>query len=74
MGTTEDGKIKGMDLTTPFILTGQCPALFVPIGFSDLGLPFSLHITGRRFDDEGVLGIGKAIEDLYSTFPRSLPM
>ena len=74
MGTTEDGKIKGMDLTAPFNLTVQCPALPVPIAFSDQGLPFSLHITGRRFDDEGVLGIGKALEDLYGAFPRSLPM
>ena len=74
IGTTEDGKVKGMDLTAAFNLMGQCPALSVPIGFSDQGLPYSLHIAGRRFDDEGVLGIGKAIEDLYGAFPRSLPM
>ena len=74
LGTTEDGKVKGLELTAPFNLMGQCPALSVPIGFSDQGLPFSLHIAGRRFDDEGVLGIAKAIEDLYGAFPRSLPL
>ena len=73
-GTTEDGRTRGIDLTAPFNLMGQCPALSVPIGFSDRGLPFSLHITGRRFDDEGVLGIGKAIEDLYGAFPRTPPL
>lgn len=74
VGTTEDGRVKGLELTAAFNLMGQCPALSVPIGFSDQGLPFFLHITGRRFDDEGVLGIGKAIENLYGAFPRSPPL
>ena len=35
VGTTEDGRVKGLELTAAFNLMAQCPALSVPIGFSD---------------------------------------
>ena len=45
----------------PFNLTGQ-PALSVCNGFDRLGLPLSLQIVGRSFDDATVLRIGHAYE------------
>ena len=45
----------------PFNLTGQ-PALSVCNGFDRLGLPLSLQIVGRCFDDATVLRIGHAYE------------
>lgn len=39
------------------------PAISVPCGFtSEHGLPVGLQITGRRFDDEGVLAVAAAVE------------
>ncbi|MET0487280.1 MAG: amidase [Candidatus Rokuibacteriota bacterium] len=47
--------------TTPAALAGV-PALAVPCGFSAAGLPLSLQIIGRRFDDATVLRVGHAYE------------
>jgi aspartyl-tRNA(Asn)/glutamyl-tRNA(Gln) amidotransferase subunit A len=48
-------------LTIPFNVTGH-PALALPIGFSDAGLPFGMQIVGRLFDEPTVLRIGAAYE------------
>jgi len=45
----------------PFNLTGQ-PALSVCNGFDNAGLPLSLQIVGRCFDEAMVLRIGHAYE------------
>src|SRR5262245_119190 len=47
--------------TTPAALAGV-PALAVPCGFGTSGLPLSLQILGRRFDDATVLRVGHAYE------------
>ena len=44
-----------------FNLTGQ-PALSLCSGFDDSGLPLSLQIVGRHFDEATVLRIGHAYE------------
>ncbi|MER9316262.1 amidase [Mesorhizobium sp. M0659] len=49
--------------TIPFNLTGH-PALAVPSGVAANGLPISLQIVGRFFDEATILGIGRAIEDV----------
>ncbi|MDX1540836.1 MAG: amidase [Geminicoccaceae bacterium] len=60
----EQGRLLGLDMTGPFNFTAACPALSVPSGFDDAGLPVGLQIVGRRHDDAGVLAIGAAIERL----------
>ena len=45
----------------PFNLSEQ-PALSVCCGFTESGLPVGLQIIGRRFDDAGVLRVGRAYE------------
>ena len=57
-----DGRLHSRFMTEPFNLVGQCPVLSVPSGFTSDGLPTALSICGRRFDDLGVLEIGKALE------------
>lgn len=48
-------------LTTPFNVGGN-PALSICSGFAANGLPFSLQIVGRLFDDATVLRAGDAYE------------
>lgn len=43
-------------------VTGQ-PALSVPCGFTEAGLPVGLQIVGRHRDDFGVLQLGNAFEE-----------
>ena len=58
----------GPSLTRPFNLTGY-PALSICNGFSNAGLPISLQIAGRPFQDHIVLQAGDAFEKatLYRT-------
>jgi aspartyl-tRNA(Asn)/glutamyl-tRNA(Gln) amidotransferase subunit A len=44
-----------------FDVTGN-PAMSIPTGFSASGLPLSMQIVGRAFDEPSVLGIGAAFE------------
>ncbi len=45
----------------PFNLTGQ-PAMSVPMGTAEHGLPVGLQIVGRRFEDDVVLRAAAAWE------------
>jgi aspartyl-tRNA(Asn)/glutamyl-tRNA(Gln) amidotransferase subunit A len=47
--------------TIPFNVTGH-PAMSVPTGRGDGGLPLSLQVVGRPFDEAMVLRVGRAIE------------
>ena len=47
--------------TRPFNLTGM-PALSLPCGFNDAGLPIGLQIVGRPFDESTVLRLAYAYE------------
>ena len=64
-----DPAITGKDNVgrTPWLFTNvaslaNLPALSVPCGFSDEGLPFSLQIAGRPFEETTVLRAGHAYE------------
>jgi aspartyl-tRNA(Asn)/glutamyl-tRNA(Gln) amidotransferase subunit A len=45
----------------PFNLTGN-PALAMPSGFSEDGLPLSIQIVGKQFDEAGVYRVAAAYE------------
>ena len=45
----------------PFNVTGN-PAMSVPTGFSAEGLPLSMQLVGRRFDEPTLLGVAAAFE------------
>jgi aspartyl-tRNA(Asn)/glutamyl-tRNA(Gln) amidotransferase subunit A len=49
--------------TVPWNMS-ENPALSINGGFSPSGFPIGVQIIGRRFDDIGVLGMGKAFEGL----------
>ncbi|MBB2205814.1 amidase [Gluconacetobacter takamatsuzukensis] len=61
--TLPDGRFAGLDMTCPFNLLPQLPALSLPLGLAEDGLPVGLQIVGRRFADEQVLAWGA----LYSS-------
>jgi Asp-tRNA(Asn)/Glu-tRNA(Gln) amidotransferase A subunit family amidase len=51
-----------------------CPALSVPAGFTRDNLPVGLQIVGRRWRDDTVLRIGKALEGARPWAARRPPI
>jgi Asp-tRNA(Asn)/Glu-tRNA(Gln) amidotransferase A subunit family amidase len=49
--------------TVAYNMSGQ-PSLSINCGYTERGLPIGLQITGRRFDDLGVLQLARAYEEL----------
>jgi len=50
------------------------PALSVPMGFDDDGLPLGLQIAGRPFEEELVLQVGDAFQQRTSWHEREPPL
>ena len=62
----------GWTLAYPFNYTGQ-PAITVPCGFTQAGLPVGLQIVGRRFADGDVLRAAAAFESAWPWADRRPP-
>ncbi len=60
-GTVEDIRGTTLRFTRPFNLLGF-PAITVPCGFTDNGLPIGLQIVGRPFAEATVLRLARAYE------------
>jgi aspartyl-tRNA(Asn)/glutamyl-tRNA(Gln) amidotransferase subunit A len=56
-----DARYKMPSYTNPFNLTGL-PAISLPCGFSEAGLPIGLQIAGRAFEESTVLQTAQAYE------------
>jgi aspartyl-tRNA(Asn)/glutamyl-tRNA(Gln) amidotransferase subunit A len=57
----------------PFNITGL-PALALPCGFSATGLPLSLQLSGRPFEEGTVLRVGHAYEQATTWHTRRPPL
>ena len=64
---------KALGCTVPFDLTGS-PAMSVPFGWADNGLPIGVQIVGRHFDESTVLRVGYALEALHAPDRRRPPV
>jgi aspartyl-tRNA(Asn)/glutamyl-tRNA(Gln) amidotransferase subunit A len=60
-GLTSESMLKWPSFTSIWNATGL-PALSVPMGFTEDGLPLSLQIVGKPFDEATVLAIGDAYQ------------
>ena len=70
--TLADGRYGGLDMTLPFNMVPQCPALSLPAGFTQNGLPVGLQIVGKRFADEDVLAIARGLERILGRDARDV--
>ncbi|MEZ5595197.1 MAG: amidase [Pseudomonadales bacterium] len=61
-----------MEVVIPVTMAAG-PALCVPAGFNDAGLPMGLQVWGRWGDDFGVLQVGRAYERATNWVGRRLP-
>lgn len=54
---------------TYFITLVTNPAISLPCGLDDRGMPFGLHVTGRFRGDRDLLDAAEAMEQAFSTVP-----
>jgi aspartyl-tRNA(Asn)/glutamyl-tRNA(Gln) amidotransferase subunit A len=60
----------------PFNATGQ-PALSVPCGFDERGLPVGLQLTGNYFDEARLIGLAHRFQqasDWHTRVPAHTPL
>jgi len=57
------------NITTPFNIGGQ-PAMNLPCGFSREGLPISLQLAARHFDEALMLRVGHCYQTLTDWHTR----
>ncbi len=69
-----DGLYHGLDMTSVFNFTSQCPVLSVPAGWSSEGLPIGLQIVARRYRDDEALRVGAALERVRPWADRRPPL
>jgi aspartyl-tRNA(Asn)/glutamyl-tRNA(Gln) amidotransferase subunit A len=67
--TVDDPTLGYTWMTAPFDLTGQ-PAMSVPCGLTDAGLPVGLQLVGRLFDETTVFRAAHAYEEARGPWPR----
>ena len=53
---------------TPFNLLGL-PAMVIPYGISESGMPVGVQLVGRPYDEELLLEIAVRLEDARGAFP-----
>jgi Asp-tRNA(Asn)/Glu-tRNA(Gln) amidotransferase A subunit family amidase len=73
-GDRGDGLYHGLDMTAQFNFVSQCPALSVPAGWNEEGLPIGLQIVARRYRDDEALRIGAALERVRPWADRRPPL
>jgi len=57
---------------SPFAVLGV-PAIVVPAGYSEAGLPLSIQIAGKPFEDANVLGVAHAYEQATNWWLQRKP-
>ena len=73
-GDRGDGLYHGLDMTCQFNFVSQCPALSVPAGWSEDGLPIGLQVVAQRYRDYHALRIGAALERQHPWADRRPPI
>lgn len=72
-GETEDTRLAATRLVRGVNALGL-PALSMPAGFTQGGLPIGMQLIGRPFDEAGLLRIGAALEDATGHTHRRPPV
>jgi aspartyl-tRNA(Asn)/glutamyl-tRNA(Gln) amidotransferase subunit A len=72
-GLTFESYSKSPSFTSIWNFMGM-PALCIPMGFTDDGLPLSLQIVGKPFDEASVLRVGDAYQQLTDWHLRVPPI
>ena len=68
MGEKEIGLFQAMMPVTPWNLLGL-PAVVIPFGFTDDGLPVGVQLVGRPYTEELILEVAVRLEEARGPLP-----
>jgi aspartyl-tRNA(Asn)/glutamyl-tRNA(Gln) amidotransferase subunit A len=74
LGGYEEDVLSAMTRYTPLFNLSGHPALVLPCGFNEAGMPISMQIVGKAFDEAMVLRVAHAYESLTEWHRRRPPM
>ncbi|WP_142781773.1 amidase [Agrobacterium sp. T29] len=63
---------QGPSMTNPFNVTGN-PAISVPVGLNSEGMPLSVQLIGKLFDEKTLLQVAQEVETLSGWTEIALP-
>ena len=66
------GLFQAMMPSTTFNFLGF-PALVMPMGMTDEGLPVGVQIVGRPWEEETILSVGELLENVRGEFRGPVP-
>jgi Asp-tRNA(Asn)/Glu-tRNA(Gln) amidotransferase A subunit family amidase len=73
-----NGRVQDFDLNIStchlFNMMGRCPAITVPSGIGDNGVPTGLHIAAKAYDDIAVFRVAASLETTYAPFLPADPV
>jgi amidase len=72
MGRAMDTYHRWMEVVIPVTMSG-CPAISVPVGLNEAGLPMGMQIVGRNHGERAVLKIAHAYEQATGYVDKHLP-
>ncbi len=72
-GYDSTSTVRGPSFTAPYNLTGL-PAISIPCGFTEAGLPVGMQLAGKPFDEPGVIRAAYTYEQHARWFDRRPPM
>ena len=72
-GYDSTSTVRGPSFTAPYNLTGL-PAISVPCGFTEAGLPVGMQLAGKPFDEPGVIRAAYTYEQHARWSDRRPPM
>lgn len=66
--TADPLEMYASDICTVTVNIAGLPAVSVPCGYSESGLPYGMQIIGKKFDEQTILNVAYAHEEIFGGF------
>ena len=68
--TSDPLEMYASDICTVTVNIAGLPAVSVPCGYSESGLPYGMQIIGKKFDEQTILNVAYAHQKLFGGFKK----